>query len=191
MYQKQSEGWTKHLDFILLDLLCLYISYFFAYYIRHHQIVPLSNQQNRSFLLVLFFIQIMISLFYESFKNVLKRGYYLELTMTVKHTILIVISLTFYLFLIKEGTTFSRITIILMGIFYCIFSYCVRLIWKQYLLKWSTRKMNQASLLIVTSKEIAEQVVLDLKSEQYGRYSLAGLALLAGDPIETEIQGSC
>lgn len=31
MYRKDSEGWLKHADFIVLDLLCLQISFILAY----------------------------------------------------------------------------------------------------------------------------------------------------------------
>lgn len=36
MYQKKSHGWYKHKDFILLDLLCIFLAFIFAYYIRNH-----------------------------------------------------------------------------------------------------------------------------------------------------------
>ena len=30
MYQKKSHGWYKHKDFILLDLLCIFLAFIFA-----------------------------------------------------------------------------------------------------------------------------------------------------------------
>ena len=35
MYKKKSQGWMKHIDFIIIDLVCLHISFVLAYYIRH------------------------------------------------------------------------------------------------------------------------------------------------------------
>ena len=32
MYKKASSGWAKHFDFILMDLICLELSYFLAYF---------------------------------------------------------------------------------------------------------------------------------------------------------------
>lgn len=33
MYQRESKGWFKHYDFILLDLICLQMAFFLAYVI--------------------------------------------------------------------------------------------------------------------------------------------------------------
>ena len=35
MYERSAEGWAKHLDFILLDMICLEISLALAYILRH------------------------------------------------------------------------------------------------------------------------------------------------------------
>ena len=35
MYKKTTKGWSKHLDFILMDMLCFYLSFFIANFIRH------------------------------------------------------------------------------------------------------------------------------------------------------------
>ena len=34
MYRKITQGWLKHIDFIVLDLLCLHIAFVFAYMVR-------------------------------------------------------------------------------------------------------------------------------------------------------------
>ena len=31
MYKKSAEGWMKHLDFLILDLICLEFSYLLSY----------------------------------------------------------------------------------------------------------------------------------------------------------------
>lgn len=35
MYKKSAQGWIKHLDFIILDLICLHIAFIIAYMMRH------------------------------------------------------------------------------------------------------------------------------------------------------------
>ena len=35
MYERSAEGWAKHLDFILLDMICLEISLALGYMLRH------------------------------------------------------------------------------------------------------------------------------------------------------------
>ena len=154
MYQKQSKGWKKHLDFILLDLISLYLAYILAIFIRHKTLVTLQNNLYWSMFFVFFFIQFSVSVFGESFKNVLKRGYYRELVKTVYHTLLVILIATFYLFVIKEGNEYSRITMaITCGLYVCI-SYAARLLWKQYLLKWGFFDTRNCSLLVLTTEKL-------------------------------------
>lgn len=35
MYVKEEKGWTKHVDFMFLDLIVLEAAYFLAYFLRH------------------------------------------------------------------------------------------------------------------------------------------------------------
>ncbi|MBR5177596.1 MAG: sugar transferase, partial [Lachnospiraceae bacterium] len=90
MYRKKPKGWLKHWDFILLEIICLQISYVVAYFIRHREI---AFWHSDTYLAVAFFLlidELVITYFSETFKNVLKRGLYNELTATIKHTMLII-----------------------------------------------------------------------------------------------------
>lgn len=35
MYKKSVQGWLKHLDFMILDVVCLWISFTLAFGMRH------------------------------------------------------------------------------------------------------------------------------------------------------------
>ena len=35
MYRRRSGGWVKHVDFMLLDILCLQLSFVLAYWVRN------------------------------------------------------------------------------------------------------------------------------------------------------------
>lgn len=65
MYKKSAEGWLKHWDFILLDIICLQIAFIIAYFIRqgigNPYSDPLYSSEAISFILcqiaVIFFSQ--------------------------------------------------------------------------------------------------------------------------------------
>ena len=96
MYRKSSKGWTKHLDFIVLDMLSLQVSYFAAYMIRHGRVFPLDNRLYRDMIFVFGFAQVFVTLVNDSFKNVLKRGYYQEFTASVRHGGMIILLAVLY-----------------------------------------------------------------------------------------------
>lgn len=82
MYRKKGRGWTKHIDFMLIDIACIVIAFFISYVIRFGFNNPYVDKDYRilgvTFLLIDFFVEIMA----DSFKNVLKRGYLDELIST-------------------------------------------------------------------------------------------------------------
>lgn len=74
MYRKADKGWLKHCDFTLIDAICLQAAYIAAYFIRQGIRWPYASQLYRNMAFVFLFIQIFVTFFGESFKNVLKGG---------------------------------------------------------------------------------------------------------------------
>lgn len=56
-------------------------------------------------------MDIVVIFFFDSLKNVLKRGFYQEFVMTVKQTCLITLCSVFYLFTFKEAENYSRLVL--------------------------------------------------------------------------------
>ena len=107
MYKKSSTGWLKHLDFMILDIICLQLAFIMGFFLRHHSLNPYGNTIYRNEAIVFALIQVMIMFFDDSFKNVMKRGYLAEIGKTVKNMIYIIVLGVFYLFLIREGDSWK------------------------------------------------------------------------------------
>lgn len=79
MYQKKSHGWYKHKDFILLDLLCIFLAFIFAYYIRNHTYISITdNGVYRNAMIFVLFADLVVIILFEVYTGVLRRGYYRE-----------------------------------------------------------------------------------------------------------------
>ena len=87
MYRKGSQGWIKHYDFVLFDLFALQFAYLIAYFIRNGAGNPYGIPLYRNMAVAIELADIAVLFFFETLKNVLKRGYYRELAVTVKHSI--------------------------------------------------------------------------------------------------------
>ena len=149
MYRKADKGWLKHCDFTLIDAICLQAAYIAAYFIRQGILWPYASQLFRNMALIFLFIQIFVTFFGESFKNVLKRGKFKEFTETIKHVSLIILIAAFYLFATQKGKEYSRITLVTTGILYVVASYIARIYWKKYLLTRGLEGKGKRSLLIL------------------------------------------
>ena len=91
--------------------------------------------------------------FYETLSNVLKRGYFREFAVTVKHVLLVELFSVLYLFTMQEGQAYSRTALYLTGVIYAILTYIVRIIWKKILR--SRMSEGNRSLLVGTTKDMA------------------------------------
>lgn len=116
MYRKKGRSWTKHIDFMLLDVLCMQIAFIVSYICRLGLNNPYIDKDYRilavAFLLIDFFVEIVS----DAFKNVLKRGYLDEFIVTCKHVALVEIITTFFLFTTQMGEIYSRMSYyIIMG----------------------------------------------------------------------------
>ncbi len=180
MYRKSARGWEKHLDFMVLDVLCLQAAFMISYMIRNGLSNPYEHELYRGMAMVLTVIDVAVLIFFESMKNVLKRGRYKELTATIKHVVLVVLVATFYLFYIKSGQDYSRVTMLFMMVLYLLFSYGVRLLWKKRLQRLMELGGKRA-LLIITTKAMLDKVIYNIQNYNYQMFHIAGIAIIDED----------
>lgn len=188
MYKKSAQGWLKHFDFILLDMICLHAAFVLAYIIRHGLINPYQNVNYLNLSIVLTFIDVTVLFYNSSLKNVLKRGYYNEFTKTVSHSLLVLVLVSFYLFSTQSGQTFSRIVIYLFVIFYILLSYFTRILWKRFLLSGKVA-LDKPSVVIITNDARACDVVNQFITGSNGRHMLTGVCVYDQDIIGGYVAG--
>ena len=185
MYQKKRDGWMKHIDFLILNQICLHVSFVIAYCLRHGwNELPYAVDSYRSIALVLSGTDLLIAVMFNTLHNIIKRGYYKEAAATVKHVLLVFVSVTVYLFSVKQGDDYSRITFYATMGLYTVSNYGARLLWKKLLSK--RVKLKGRSMLLVTNEAFAEQIIADIQARPHEAIEIAGLAVLDGD-----MRGKC
>ena len=165
---------------MVLDVLCLQAAFMISYMIRNGLSNPYEHELYRGMAMVLTVIDVAVLIFFESMKNVLKRGRYKELTATIKHVVLVVLVATFYLFYIKSGQDYSRVTMLFMMVLYLLFSYGVRLLWKKRLQRLMELGGKRA-LLIITTKAMLDKVIYNIQNYNYQMFHIAGIAIIDED----------
>ena len=198
MYKRDTKGWLKHLDFMILDLIVLQVSFVLAYALRHGPYglfnpyrVPLYSSMGAFLMLC----DLVIIFFTEPFRNILKRGYYREMEALIQQMLFVELFAVLYLFMQQVAQDYSRITVLLTGFFYVALSYPVRLLWKLLLKK--NRRPGNRSLLVVCDRDIVEKTIEDIRNNNYGVYRLSGLVLtepgftgmeFCGVPVVAEVE---
>lgn len=177
MYRKGSKGWLKHWDFLVLDEICLHISLWIAFFMRHGFGVMYDDIRYRNLAAILFLMDFAVVVFFDSMKNVIKRGLYREFLMTIRHVGMVLLLLTCYLFIAQEGEVYSRKIFVYLALIYTLVGYIIRVSWKQILLKRMANSKKR-SIVIVTVAELANDVVSKVSFRNYEGFHLAGIAVV-------------
>ena len=188
MYKKENNSWLKHIDFVILDILCLQPAFILAYEIRVAKGIPYLNPlyENMAFVLVIF--QLLVSFFGESFSGVLRRGFLIEMKCMIEHEICVMLLAVLYLFMSQQGVMYSRGAFTIMCTLYFFIAYAARIGWKKVIRSRKFAEGEKRSILIITTDAKAANVVKALRGNSYGTYHLAGVALLDKNKTGSMIQ---
>lgn len=188
MYEKEATGWLKHLDFILIDIVCLELSFLLGYFIRQRNWDVFFDANYRMLFFIFAFIQLFVVLFFDSFQGVLKRGYYLEFIAILREGILISGLSALFLVITKTGSYYSRGVFVLTSAFFVIFTYVARCCRKANLAKRADGGAGSRSLLIVSSKAYLNHIVNQLTANNYAGYHIVGIAVIDAEWTGSMIQ---
>lgn len=181
MYRKSVSGWLKHLDFIIVDMIILELSLVCAFFSRHGSLNLFANELYRDMTVVLLFLDIFVALFWESFKGVLRRGYYQEFVATLKHSASVILLSVLYLFSFQMASAYSRVTLFWTGGIYFVLSYAARLLWRGFLNRIKRVESGKRSVLVISTRKNVQNIVRDLIENNYERVIISGIVVADED----------
>lgn len=180
MYRQRKEGWEKHLDFFILDIVFLEIALYISYMLRHGLTsIPISYHRLG---IVILLLSLCFGLSFKSYRDVLKRGYYQEFKQTVIHVTLVCGMNMIIVFLMKEYD-YSRAVLLLqwgLGILFC---YTGRCIWKKAVCKKLVRAQGDRRVLIITTHDLAEDAVERLNRPEVKDYVVTAVVYTDIPPV--------
>lgn len=186
MYTKETQEWFKDGDFIFLDILCLHLAFVLAYITRHGISNPYVNEIYFNLAVVYTLVDLLVIIVNKSMDRVLKRGYYIEMAQTVKHTFLVAVLVSLYMFSMQSGDVYSRITFYLQAVYYALIAYLVRIGWKLV-----RRKMNKdtssIAVFFITNEERSEHIITKFRKNDTRNCLIQGMCIVDADYEGREI----
>ena len=159
MYQRNSQGWLKHLDFIVLDIFVLQAAFFLAYDLRHGFFwIPYEVLLYRTMAVVLVFLDLMAAVLFSTMRDVMKRGPLKELKQTIKQASIVLAGEIIYLFAVQDGGAYSRIVSFLTAALHVVLGYTIRMLWKQVVRAHRARSEKASMILVAKEKDVPEVV---------------------------------
>ncbi len=174
-------GLIKHGDFILLDLLCLQLSYLFSYWINVDFANPYELYRYRYQALVLVVGQILVVLFSNNYHAILRRSAFDEFVAVLTYMVEIFVIALVYLFAVHWTSEASRLQIGLTSVIFVGLGFLVRQLNKRRLRTRNKAKQHRQSLVLVTSKELAQDTMRQLREAgAFQEYFVWSVVLMDG-----------
>ena len=185
MNLKRGKGWFKHIDFIIIDLLCMQLSFVLAHWLIMGIQNPYRLYSYRFLAVVLLLAQILIALLGYNYSGILRRGYIKEVSSVLRYAVFIWIITVTFLFLIHESATVSRLQLGWTLVIYVTIDYIARTLNKRHLLERKSKKgviKKGKSLVLITSGDLVDDAINKLDSDIiYVDYFISGVILMDGD----------
>ena len=153
MYRKKTSSWLKHWDFILLDLILLELSYLLTHWLYHGTAYYREAPLYRNVFFAIAAIDLVVGLMMESYKGILRRGYWLETKAVAKHAIIVTVCVIAYLFAMKESSNYSRVVIFAFPIISICILYIGRILLKKWLSKHRGPASGKRAILLIGGKK--------------------------------------
>ena len=190
MYKRESGSWLKHGDFIILDILCIQIALLVAYMFRNGFEFPWKNDTYQQMAFILTIMDIVVVFFMQSYKGILRRGYFREFKETLLHVSATITGFILFNFITKSGQQYSRMVVVLMWEIAIILCYMIR-VWRKKVLKSRTAltQKGKKALVILSDYAMAETFAGRISKNHYSDRKLAGIIVTDRDLTGQTIKG--
>ncbi|MBP5292474.1 MAG: sugar transferase [Lachnospiraceae bacterium] len=176
---KDSKTWIKHIDFILIDIVCLQIGFVLGFLFVHGYKNPYGWETYRYQAMILTVSQIVIILFTDNYSGILRRKKFDELVAVIKYIVGVLIFSLVCLFVFKTSEIASRLQFGTTMVSFIPISFCFRQLNKMRIYHYHLDDSNKRSLILVTGKDCVVNAMEKLSDpEYYHDYFVSKIILL-------------
>lgn len=177
--QQSKSSWVKHLDFIILDMICLQVAFLVAYYLRFPGgLIPYAIDIYATMIAIYTAAQLIVGFASNNYSGIMRRGYIAELDKTLLVSLLSLALTIIAIFAIHTAHDYSRILVFLTAVIYTFFSFFVRTGYKHCVERYlMNHKDKQRAILIVSDEQSALGLVEYITTMRPQIYNLRGVIL--------------
>ena len=192
MYRKNRNTWYKHLDFMLLDLICIEISFVMALAIRFGTNVFTNIIKDTEWAMPYHRIMIMILslhlalvFFFDPYSGILRRNIAQEIRSVVIYNVYILVGLVLILFAEQSSDIYSRIVVFATPLIDIVMMVIYKYGYKIYLRRHINKSQNQNNMLLVASVSRVHDVLCQFENNSVNTVKIVGIVLV-DDKAESE-----
>ena len=135
MRLKDRYTWLKHWDFILIDLLCLIVAFFIAYYLKFDNINIFADPEWSALLNIIVCMNLFYTILHSTYSGILKRRFYQQFPREMRLFLSQIATICIIFYAFKIGEKFSREMMFTMYFLYFVSSQPLKYVRKKFLTK--------------------------------------------------------
>ena len=189
MYRRNTSSWLKHWDFIILDLVLLQAAFWVAYVMRNGIENMYFNMVYRNMAVLIMLIDLVLGFMMESYRGILRRGYWIEFKEVGKHILAVYAAIIIYLFALKVSNQYSRLAMLYFPLVAWGFLYVGRCLLKKWLRSHKGPASGKRGIMLVASTGNYEQLVENFVVNPYSEFKIIGIGLLDGEKNPSQWNG--
>lgn len=179
MYKKEIKSWVKHLDFTILDIICLQAAFFISYVFRlGMKTLPYESEPYKRMVIVLVLIDICVVFFAESYKGILRRNKFQELKAVTINCLIIFVGLLAFMWQTKQTAVYSRQILYVFLFLAIVFEFLTRIILKRWIRKRIITSRYRLEMIIVTTYEYAQECIKNFEKMEYTEFMVKGIVIV-------------
>ena len=195
MQIKGKYAWLKHLDFMIVDLVSLFVSFVLSYWRKFGNVGFVYSAAWVRLLLIISLLNILITLFTNPYSGMFRRSYYQEIKISLRLSITNLITTSVLIYLFKMGESFSREAFFVMYGIHFLLSLVLKYIWKKLLVSRmvTLNTTKPVPLVIVCSGGQVEKIVNNTVAGDFQLYDIKGIYFTDGagaTPVGVPVIGS-
>lgn len=184
MYKKRKKSWVKHLDFLLIDAICLEVAFFISY------LVKLNSEPRLTFVIreyysrlaiLLLLMDLCLVFFFEAYTGILRRNKFQELQATVINCTIIFAAMILYIWGTKQGEIYSRQVLFVYWFLSVFFEYFARCLWKICVRYRMIHGKRFSRLIVIAEERYAEECVRNFRYNRYKEFEVDGVVVIDKD----------
>ena len=175
----QKQRLIQNYTLLGLECLCIILSFTLAVFTRglEESYLAFSRTYITTIACTLFFHLLSYYLF-DWNVNIFKRGYYIELVAVFKYNIVLILSLSLFLYAAKLAEDFSRLVFVYFFLYNIVLTYLGHLLLKQYFTRVYRKSSSSNKMFLITTSEAAEMVLKKLTEAPEWSFEVTGIALM-------------
>lgn len=182
------KGWLRHLDFIVLDIVCIEIALLFAKLVMTLVLKEFIFAYWQLFILFPL-VYVVMSILTDAYNGILQRGYIRELGALLKIDVATFCFMIFIFYFLLMLPTLPRIVPIVFFLIHIPLAYVVRFNHKFYLRKRYSNVKYARQIVVAATEAAARDMIKTITVSAIRNYQFFGLAILdksmVGEKIES------